>query len=38
MVLDSQGPPDNWASSYTADKIGPYPLPPYPAGNETFQP
>lgn len=38
MVPDSQGPPDNWASSYTPDKIGPYPLPAYPAGNETFQP
>jgi hypothetical protein len=38
MVPDSQGPPDNWASSYTADKIGPYPLPAYPAGSETFQP
>jgi hypothetical protein len=38
MVPDSQGPPDNWASSYTPDKVGPYPLPAYPAGNEGFQP
>jgi len=37
-VPDSEGPPDNWASSYTADKIGPYPLPPYPAGNEQYSP
>jgi hypothetical protein len=38
QVPDSQGPPDHWASSYTSDKLGPYPLPAYPAGNETFQP
>jgi hypothetical protein len=38
MVTASQGPPDNWASSYTPDKIGPYPLPAYPAGSEGFQP
>jgi hypothetical protein len=37
-VTPSQGPPDHWASSYTPDKIGPYPLPAYPAGNETFTP
>ncbi len=35
---DSQGPPDHWASSYTPDKIGPYPLPAYPAGSEQFKP
>jgi hypothetical protein len=38
QVPDSQGPPDHWASGYTPDKIGPYPLTPYPTGNETFQP
>jgi thiosulfate dehydrogenase len=37
-VPDSDGPPDFWASAYTPDKIGPYPLPPYPSGNEVFQP
>jgi hypothetical protein len=37
-VPDSQAPPDFWASSYTPNKIGPYPLPAYPAGNETFTP
>jgi hypothetical protein len=37
-VPDNQGPPDNWASSYTPDKVGPYPVPAYPAGNEAFQP
>jgi hypothetical protein len=37
-VPANQGPPDHWASSYTPDKIGPYPLPAYPAGNETFHP
>jgi hypothetical protein len=37
-VPDSEGPPDNWASSYTAESTGPYPLPPYPDGNETFTP
>jgi mono/diheme cytochrome c family protein len=38
QVPDSQDPPDHWAGGYTPDKIGPYPLTPYPAGNETFQP
>ena len=37
-VPDSQGPPDFWASSYTADKVGPYPLPMYPTGSEQFAP
>jgi len=37
-VPDSQDPPDFWASNYTPDKIGPYPLPAYPAANETFTP
>jgi mono/diheme cytochrome c family protein len=33
-VKDSDGPPDFWASAYTADKIGPYPAPPFPAATE----
>jgi len=33
-VADSEGPPDFWASEYTAEKIGPYPLPPFPAAKE----
>ena len=33
-VQESEGPPDFWASVYTLDKIGPYPPPPFPAGNE----
>lgn len=37
-VPDSQGPPDFWAGSYTADKVGPYPLPAYPAASEQFAP
>jgi hypothetical protein len=37
-VPESEGPPDHWAGAYTAEQIGPYPLPPYPAGNETFVP
>jgi hypothetical protein len=37
-VPDSEGPPTGWASAYTPDQIGPYPLPSYPAGNEVFQP
>jgi len=37
-VPDSQGPPDFWASSYTPDKVGPYPLPTYPAASEQFTP
>ncbi len=34
----SQGPPDFWASAYTPDKIGPYPLPGYPNTSEQFNP
>jgi mono/diheme cytochrome c family protein len=30
-VQDSEGPPDFWASTYTVDKIGPYPAPAFPA-------
>ena len=33
-VLDSEGPPDFWASGYTVDKIGPYPAAPFPTKNE----
>lgn len=34
-VADSDGPPDFWASAYTADKIGTYPVQAYPTANET---
>ena len=34
-VADSEAPPDDWASSMTPDKIGPYPVTAYPAANET---
>jgi mono/diheme cytochrome c family protein len=34
-VQDSDGPPDFWASEYTPDKIGTYPLPPFPAAREV---
>jgi len=37
-VPDSEGPPDFWASDYTADKIGPFPAPAFPAASEAFQP
>jgi hypothetical protein len=37
-VKDSKGPTNHWASFYTEKKTGPYPLPPYPASNEEFQP
>ena len=33
-VPDSEGPPDFWASEYTAEKIGAYPLPPFPTERE----
>jgi hypothetical protein len=33
-VLDSEGPPDFWASEYTVAKIGPFPSPAYPTANE----
>ena len=33
-VEDSEGPPDFWASEYTPDKIGAYPLPPFPTERE----
>ena len=34
-VKDSDGPPDFWASIYTAEKIGRYPAPKYPTVNEV---
>jgi mono/diheme cytochrome c family protein len=37
-VLSSEAPADHWASSYTVDKIGPYPMAPYPAGSEQLNP
>jgi hypothetical protein len=33
-VEDSEGPPDFWASEYTVEKIGPYPVVAYPTANE----
>lgn len=38
VVPASQGPPDFWASSYTAAAVGPAVFPAYPSGNEVFQP
>jgi mono/diheme cytochrome c family protein len=35
-VADSEGPPDFWASEYTAEKIGPYPAAPFPTANERL--
>ncbi len=37
-VQDSDGPPDFWASEYTPDKVGSYPLPPFPTANEVAAP
>ena len=37
-VEDSEGPPDFWASEYTVEKIGPYPVHPYPTVNERAGP
>ena len=33
-VADSEGPPDFWASEYTAAKIGPYPARAFPTARE----
>ena len=33
-VAESDGPPDFWASAYTAELIGPYPARPFPTANE----
>ncbi|HEY9517102.1 MAG TPA: hypothetical protein VIQ74_15600 [Gemmatimonadaceae bacterium] len=35
-VPDSDGPEDFWASEYTPDKIGTYPLPAFPTALETL--
>jgi hypothetical protein len=34
LVKDSEGPPDFWASAYTVERIGRWPLPPFPVGGE----
>lgn len=34
LVPESEGPPDFWASAYTADKIGTYPAASFPTKNE----
>jgi len=34
-VDDSEGPPDSWASEYTVEKIGTYPVAPFPTANEV---
>jgi mono/diheme cytochrome c family protein len=34
QVQDSGGPPDFWVSEYTVEKIGTYPLPPFPTARE----
>ncbi|MES2304993.1 MAG: hypothetical protein V4558_05775 [Gemmatimonadota bacterium] len=36
-VAESDGPPDFWASAYTVDKIGPYPVAAFPTANEKGQ-
>ena len=33
-VADSDGPPDFWASAYTVQTIGPWPISPFPTANE----
>lgn len=33
-VPDSEGPPDFWASEFTVEKIGPYPMAAFPTVNE----
>jgi hypothetical protein len=33
-VAESDGPPDFWASAYTEQLIGPYPVRPFPTANE----
>lgn len=35
-VLDSEGPPDFWASEYTVEKIGPLRSPAFPTANERI--
>ena len=36
-VPESEGPPDFWASAYTAEKIGPHPALPFPTANEQLR-
>ena len=38
QVQESEGPPDFWASSYTVDSIGPYPVAAFPTKNEVGGP
>jgi mono/diheme cytochrome c family protein len=33
-VADSEGPPDFWASAYTAENMGPFPASAFPTANE----
>jgi hypothetical protein len=33
-VKDSEGPPDFWLSTYTQERFGPYPAPPFPTARE----
>lgn len=35
-VPDSEGPPDFWRSSYTVERYGPYPAPPFPTARERW--
>jgi mono/diheme cytochrome c family protein len=37
-VLDSEGPPDFWASAYTVEEVGTYPAPPFPTAHEQEPP
>jgi mono/diheme cytochrome c family protein len=37
-VVDSEGPPDFWASTYTLEAIGPHPAVPFPGKNEVAAP
>lgn len=36
-VIESDGPPDFWASAYDAKKVGAYPAPAFPTANERQQ-
>jgi hypothetical protein len=33
-VLDSEGPPNFWATAYTVERMGPFPAKPFPTENE----
>ncbi|MEP6591590.1 MAG: hypothetical protein ABJC19_10445, partial [Gemmatimonadota bacterium] len=35
-VMDSEGPPDFWASAYTLEAIGPLKTPAFPTANERI--